>query len=91
MDYAEATAKRVLEAILPGAILVYRPVQSHGEYDFDLRYEDGIIAAVEVTAAVDQALAETIASVRSKKKGGSVIKTTACRKSWLIFPAKGAG
>jgi len=90
MNHAEATTKRVLEAILPDASLEYRQTQSHGEYDFDLRYEDGTIAAVEVTAAVDQMLAETIAAVRSKKKGGSVIKATACTKSWLIFPAKSA-
>ncbi len=90
MNYSEAIAKRVLEAILPGARLEYQSVQSDGEYDFDLLYSDGTIATVEITAAVDEALEETIAAVRSKKKGGSVIKATACRKSWLIFPAKGA-
>ena len=90
MNYSEAVAKRVLEAILPGATLVYRSAQANGEYDFDLRYSDGTVAAVEVTAAVDQTLTETIAAVRSKKKGGSIIKATVCKKSWLIFPAKGA-
>ena len=81
MNYPEVISKRVLEAILPGATLEDQSAQSHGEYDFDLLYSDGTIAAVEVTAAVDEALAETIAAVRSKKKGGSVIKATACRKS----------
>lgn len=90
MNYSEAVSKRVLEAILPGATLVYRSAQANGEYDFDLRYSDGTVAAVEVTAAVDQTLTETIAAVRSKKKGGSIIKAAACKKSWLIFPAKGA-
>jgi len=90
MNYSEAVSKRVLEAILPGASLVYRTAQAHGEYDFDLRYSDGTVAAVEVTAAVDQTLTETIAAVRSKKKGGSIINASACKKSWLIFPAKGA-
>lgn len=90
MNYSEAVAKRVLEAILPGATLVYRSAQANREYDFDLRYSDGTVAAVEVTAAVDQTLTETIAAVRSKKKGGSIFKATACKKSWLIFPAKGA-
>lgn len=90
MNYSEAIAKRVLEAILPGANLEYQPVQSNGEYDFNLRYDDGSFAAVEVTAAVDKTLTETIAAVRSKKKGGSAIKATACKKSWLIFPGKGA-
>jgi hypothetical protein len=90
MNYSEAVAKRVLESILPGATLVYRTAQANGEYDFDLRYSDGTVAAVEVTAAVDQNLTETIAAVRSKKKGGSIIEATVCKKSWKIFPAKGA-
>jgi hypothetical protein len=46
MNYSEAIAKRVLEAILPGANLEYQPVQSNGEYDFNLRYDDGSFAAV---------------------------------------------
>src|ERR1035437_5418944 len=90
MNYAEAVAKRVLETILPGATLEYRPTQSHGEYDFDLRYGDGTEAAIEVTAAVDEALALTIGAIRSKRRGGSVVGATACKRSWLIFPAKGA-
>lgn len=31
-----------------------REDQSHGEYDFDLVYPDGRVAALEVTAAMDQ-------------------------------------
>jgi hypothetical protein len=67
MNYSEAIAKRVLEAILPGANLEYQPVQSNGEYDFNLRYDDGSFAAVEVTAAVDKTLTETIAVQPSRQ------------------------
>ena len=90
MDYAETVSKRVLEAILPGATLEYRPVQSNGEYDFDLRYSDGTRAAVEVTSAFDKSLAETVDAILSRKKGGSLIQARICRKSWIIFPAKDA-
>jgi hypothetical protein len=90
MDHAETIAKRVLEVILPGASLEYQPAQSHGEYDFELRYHNGTIAAVEVTSSVDQIQAQTIAAIRSKKKGGPVIQATKCKGSWMIFPAKDA-
>src|SRR6185312_988813 len=90
MNYAEAVTKRVLEAALQGTVLDYRPTQSHGEYDFDLRYSDGTLAAVEATAAIDECLTRTIARIRSKKAGGSVISAVTCKKSWRIFPVSGA-
>jgi len=86
MNYSEAISKRVLEAILPNVTMEYRLAQSNGEYDFDLLHSDGTIAAVEVTASVVQ----TIAAIRSNRRGGSVLKAAICRKSWLIFPTKGA-
>ncbi len=54
MNHAEKVAKRALEALLPAGSLKYRPEQSSGEYDFDLCYGDGAIAALEVTASVDK-------------------------------------
>jgi hypothetical protein len=90
MNYSEMISKRVLEAIFPGATLEYRAAQSNGEYDFDLRHSNGTTGAVEVTSAVDEALAQTVAAIRSKKKGGSVITAVDCSKSWLIFPTKSA-
>jgi hypothetical protein len=84
MNYSEAVSKR-----LPGARLDYRPVQSHGEYDFDLRLVDGSTAALEVTASVDQLQAATVAAVLSKKKGGSTLPAVKCQNSWIVFPAKG--
>lgn len=88
--YSETIAKRVLEAALPGATMTYRLTQSNGEYDFDLLYGDGKEAAVEVTAAVDETMARINGAIRNKRRGGSVIKAAVCRKSWMIFPARGA-
>lgn len=89
MNDSEAIAKRVLEAILPGARLEYKPVQSNGEYDFHLRYADGTVAAVEVTAAVDKDLLDTVAARHGKRAGGPVIQAVFCKKSWVIHAAKG--
>ena len=88
MDHAETVAKHVLEGVLPGK-MEYQPKQSHGEYDFVLRYRSGATAAVEVTASVDRSQAETIAAIHSKKKL-PVIHATKCESSWVIFPAPGA-
>ena len=90
MDIAEGVAKRVLEAIIPGANLEYQSVQSKGEYDFHLHYADGTVAAVEVTAAIDQRHLGMLASIYDPRKGGEIIRPTACKKSWIIFPAAGA-
>lgn len=90
MNYSERISKRVLEAILSGAILKYRPTQSHGEYDFDLHYEDGSEAAVEVTAAMDETLMKTVGAIHGKRAGGSTIRAKVCKRSWIIFPTKGA-
>ena len=38
MNHPETVAKRVLEAVLP-CTMEYQPEQSHGEYDFELRYQ----------------------------------------------------
>jgi hypothetical protein len=66
MNYSEKIAKRILEAILPGASLEYRQTQSHGEYDFDLHYGDGSKAAVEVTAAMDETLMKTLSTAKEQ-------------------------
>src|ERR1700720_2077325 len=90
MNYPEVVSKHVFEAIFPGAKLEYRAAQSNGEYDFDLLYADGTTAVLEVTSSVDQPQLETIAAIRSSKRGGPVLPATHCRKSWMIFPVKGA-
>jgi hypothetical protein len=90
MNYSESVSKRVLEAAFPGATMNYRPDQSHGEYDFDLRYSNGTTAAVEVTAAMDETLMKTVGAIHGKRAGGPVIQALVCQKSWLIFPVNGA-
>lgn len=85
MNCSEAIAKRVFEAVFPGATMAYRASQSHGEYDFDLCYSDGTIAAVEVTAATDATLMRTVARIR-KGRDGPTIQAKICRKSWIVFP-----
>lgn len=83
MDHAEMISKLVLEAVLPGARLEYRVEQSHGEYDFDLRY-GGTLAAVEVTESAIQHQKWMSAKI-SKKEGGSIIAARHCKKSWIVF------
>ncbi len=90
MNYSEGVTKRVLEAILAGSQLNYKAQQSQGEWDFDLRHSDGRVAALEVTAAVDQPQVETMAAIRNKKRGGSVVSAVKCKRSWMILPVKGA-
>jgi len=90
MDMAESVAKRVLDAFIPGANLEYQSEQSNGEYDFNLHCADGTTAAVEVTAAIDQRHLEMLASIYDPRKGGQIIRPTACKKSWAIFPAMNA-
>ena len=68
----------------------YQLEQSHGECDFELRYHNGITATVEATASIDQMQVETIAATHDKRKGGSSIPAKECKRSWMIFPVKGA-
>jgi hypothetical protein len=89
MDFAEKAAKNVLQAVLSGAKLTYRDQQGNGEYDFDLRYPDGRLAAVEVTCSVDQLQMQTLAAIHSKKKS-RVIVASRCKKSWWITPMRNA-
>jgi hypothetical protein len=87
MDMAESVAKRVLDAIIPGANLEYQSEQSNGEYDFNLHCADGTTAAVEITAAIDERHLEMLAAIYDRRRGDRIIRPTACKKSWIIFPA----
>lgn len=89
-NHAERIVKLVLESALPGAELAYRAAQSHGEYDFDLHYANGTVAAVEVTESTDQLQRWTSAKIRNKKEGGSILLAEHCKKSWMILPMKEA-
>jgi hypothetical protein len=90
MNYSEEHVKQVLEAVIPGSCLNFRPEQSNSEYDFDLIYKDGRTAALEVTRAIDETWVRTSARIRSPKKGGSSIKAKHCKKNWFIFVTKHA-
>jgi hypothetical protein len=83
MNRAEENTKLIIEALLP-AKLVYRTEQSHGEYDFDLKYQDGRLAALEVTASIDRAELELLAAIKRQTKGRAGLSTTKCRHSWMI-------
>jgi hypothetical protein len=89
MDFAERTAKTVLEAVLAGAKLTYRVDQSDGEYDFDLLYSDGRVAVVEVTTSLDHRQAQISAAIQSKKKS-PMIAAFHCKKTWMITPLQNA-
>ncbi len=90
MKYPEEIAKRIVEAVLPGAEMKPNLIQSHGEYDFDLLYPNGTVAAAEVTTSTDPDLKQIGAEIRSKKKGGPIIEAHNCQKSWMVFPMRDA-
>jgi hypothetical protein len=90
-ERVETAVKLVFESILPGAEMLFRDEQSHGEYDFDLHYPNGTLAAIEVTESTDQLQEWTSAKIRSKKEGGPIIEARHCKKSWVVRPMKDAG
>ena len=90
MDECEALAKAILEHVIPGSTMVFHVEQAHGNYDFDLFYPDGKVAAVEVTAAKDEDYERTVAAILDERKGGAFVPRQQCRNDWIIFPNKGA-
>jgi hypothetical protein len=90
MNHSEIVAKIVVESVIAGAQMVFRPDQSQSVPDFDLHYPNGRIVAAEVTACVDQQGEETFAAIKNPKKGGMRIKATLCKKDWRIHPARDA-
>jgi len=90
MNRAEVVAKVVIEAVIPGSLMVFRSDQSKSVHDFDLQYPDGRVAAVEVTTSVDAVDAKTHAAIASRRKGGPKVETELCRKAWRVRPEPGA-
>jgi hypothetical protein len=84
--HPENVAKKVLEMAIPGASMDFRAEQSHGEYDFDLRYPNGEVAAVEVTSSRDQASTKICKKI-FERNGGSEIEAVCCKKNWWITPS----
>src|ERR1700692_128838 len=68
-DHAERLGKAVIEALAPGSTMEYRDHQSQGArvYDFDLRFVDGRVAAVEVTAAMNEARTRANARIMDRR------------------------
>jgi hypothetical protein len=58
-------------------------------HDFDLRYPDGRISGVEVTASVDRVRQETHAAILDARRGGCAIKRRLSNKHWYITPLVG--
>jgi hypothetical protein len=85
MRYEETVAKRVLEMAIPGAVMEFRCEQPYMEYDFNLRYSNGEVAAVEATASRDPVRTQISKEV-FEKNGGSEIKAICCKKNWCITP-----
>lgn len=90
MNHAEVVAQAVVEAVIHGSRMIHRSDQSESVHNFDLHYPDGRVAAVEVTASVDAADAETHAAISSRRKGGPRVKAEFCRKAWRVTPRAGA-
>lgn len=84
MKHGEHITKLIIEAILP-AKLEYRVEQSHGEYDFDVRYRDGTVAALEATASVDEAEVGMLAAIKRQTSGTAAFPVKKCQHSWMIF------
>ena len=79
MDECERLAKTVIEHVIPGSKMEFHLEQAHGNYDFDLVYPDGRLAAVEVTAAKNELMEGTTAAILDKRKGGPFVPRHKCR------------
>jgi len=90
MDDAETVAKFVLEAAFPGSSMMFRFDQPCMEYDFDLHYPNGGVAAVEVTSSRNQNETQTNAKIFKEKKGGEFVPAVKCKRQWHIFPSPDA-
>jgi hypothetical protein len=90
MNHAEKLAQALVQAVVSGSRMVYRLDQSRSVHDFDLHHSDGRVAAVEVTASVDEAGERTNAAILDKKKGGPVVKIILCKNGWRIYPGLAA-
>ena len=86
MDECEVLAKAVIEHVIRGSTMKFHLEQAHGNYDFDLLYPDGRLAAVEVTAAKDEHIEGTVAAVLDERKGGPFVPRHHCRNDWIVHP-----
>jgi hypothetical protein len=87
MNKEEKIAKILMERIHIRAEMQYRPDQSNGEYDFDMRYPDGTTAAVEVTTSTDQKMKEMMKAISKKD---IFIRRRKGINDWIVSPTTGA-
>ena len=86
MNHSEKIAKILIEVIIVGGNMQYRPDQSSSVPDFDLKYADGTVAAVEVTASESAEIRRTTAAISDEKKGGPFVRAKKCRNGWWVHP-----
>ena len=84
MDHAESIAQRLFEAVLIDARMEYCCDQSQGQHDFDLRYSDGRVAAVEVTSAANEQRERTNAAITDKRKGARQSKPNCANGTGIL-------
>lgn len=87
MNYSEAVAVGIVEALLPGAVMQYQPYQSNGEHDFNLIQKNGQIVPLEITISTNESHKGTVKAIRNVRKGGPFVKANLCHQSWYVFPA----
>ena len=63
---------------------------SRVRHDFDLKYPDGTVAAVEVTTSVTEKTMRQAAMISEKRKGGHFVCARKCRNGWWVHPLPGA-
>jgi hypothetical protein len=86
MNKIERIAVAIVEDVIPGSTMNYRSEQSAGQYDFDLRYADGVVIPLEVTMSTVQAVEAAGAALSSPRQGGAFVPVQRCRFDWWIQP-----
>lgn len=72
MKPSEQIAKLLIETMIDGARMQYRCDQSSSVPDFDLKYSDGTVAAVEVTESTIENMKRQAAMISDETKGGAL-------------------
>jgi hypothetical protein len=76
--------------MIDGSRMQYRPDKGYSVHDFDLKYSNGTVAAVEVTTSVNEQMKGTEDAIWNKKRGGLFVLAKKCRNGWWVHPLLGA-
>lgn len=90
MRDSEKLAKLVVESVLPGARMTFRPAQHSSTFDFDLQLPDGRVAALEVTSVVGEKQVATEAAILDERSGGPFVPRRLCQRDWIVDLRAGA-